>query len=155
MGHLDTLNIVAKPNMRPVTAEEQKRHKLIIKLQEQLCMIEAELSGKSYKRMKWVTLPNIHGEPERLQRPVRVKQWWMRDRVGNVVFAIRYGAKPILISKDKSAIQVGSTAELPAVIDTLIRAVDAGELDVQLSAIQSERQFIPKKTPLKLPAKRA
>ena len=155
MGHLDALNIVAKPNMRPVTAEEQKRHKLIIKLQEQLCMIEAELSGKSYKRMKWVTLPNIHGEPERLQRPVRVKQWWMRDRVGNVVFAIRYGAKPIHISKDKSAIQVSSTAELPAVIDTLIRAVDAGELDVQLSAIQSERQFIPKKTTLKLPAKRA
>ena len=155
MGHLDTLNIVAKPNMRPVTAEEQKRHKLIIKLQEQLSMLEAELSGKSYKRMKWVTLPNIHGEPERIQRPVRVKQWWMRDRTGNVVFALRYGAKPILISKDKSAIQVGSTAELPAVLNTLIRAVDAGELDAQLAAIQSERQFIPKKTTLKLPPKRA
>jgi len=108
-------------------------------------MIEAELSGKSYKRMKWVTLPNIHGEPERTQRPVRVKQWWMRDRVGNVVFAIRYGAKPVNISKDKSAIQVASTAELPEVIHTLIRAVDAGELDHQLSEIISERQFIPEK----------
>ena len=100
MGHLDTLNIVAKPNIRPVTSEEQKRHKLIIKLQEQLSMVEAELNGTSYKRTKWVTLPNIHGEPERIQRPVRVKQWWMRDRTGNVVFAVRYGAKPIHISKD-------------------------------------------------------
>ena len=118
-------------------------------------MVEAELNGKSYKRMMWVTLPNIHGEPERLQRPVRVKQWWMRDRTGNVVFALKYGDKPILISKDKSAIQVASTAELPAVINSLIRAVDAGKLDVQLSAIQSERQFVPKKTTLKLPAKRA
>ena len=26
-------------------------------------MIEADLSGKSYKRMKSITLPNIHGEP--------------------------------------------------------------------------------------------
>ena len=149
MGHLDTLNIVAKPNMRPVTAEEQKRHKLIIKLQEQLNMIEAELNGTSYKRMKWVTSPNIHGEPERIQRPVRVKQWWMRDRTGNVVFAVKYGAKPIHISKDKSAIQVNSTADLPAVINTLIRAVDAGELDVQLSDIAKERQFIPAKAALK------
>jgi len=145
MAHLDTLNIVAKPNIRPVTAADYKRHKLIIKLQEQLCMIEAELSGKSYNRMKWVTMPNIHGEPERTQRPVRVRQWWMKDRTGNVLFALKYGAKPVNISKDKSAIQVASTAELPEVIHTLIRAVDAGELDHQLSEIISERQFIPEK----------
>lgn len=149
MGHLDALTIVAKPNLRPVTAEDQKRHKLIIKLQEQLSMVEAELNGKTYKRLKWVTLPNIHGEPERIQRPVRVNQWWMKDRTGNVLFALKYGAKPIHISKDKSAIQVASLAELPDIINTLIRAVDAGELDAQLSAIQSERQFIPKKISIK------
>ena len=155
MGHLDALTIVAKPNLRPVTAEDQKRHKLIIKLQEQLSMVEAELNGKTYNRLKWVTLPNIHGEPERIQRPVRVKQWWMKDRTGNVLFALKYGAKPIQIAKDKSAIQVASTAELPAIINTLIRAVDAGELDVQLAEIKNERQFIQKKTTLKLPQKRA
>jgi hypothetical protein len=35
------------------------------------------------------------------------------------------------------------------VINTLIQAVNAGELDAQLSAIQSERQFIPKKISIK------
>jgi len=149
MAHLDTLNIVVKPNLRPVSAEDQKRHKLIIKLQEQLSMAEAELSGNSYRRMKWITLTNEQGLTERIQRPVRVKQWWFKDRAGNVVFALKYGAKPILISKDKSAVQVNSTAELPAVINTLIQAVNAGELDAQLSAIQSERQFIPKKISMK------
>jgi hypothetical protein len=143
MGHLEALTVVAKPNLRPATSEEQKRHKLIIKLQEQLSMIEAELSGKSYKRMKWVTLPNIHGEPERIQRPVRVKQWWFKDRGGNVLFAVRYGAKPIHIQKDKSAIQVSSTADLPAVINTLIRAVDAGELDAQLSSLHTDSVALP------------
>ena len=58
MAHLDTLNIVVKPNLRPVSAEDQKRHKLIIKLQEQLSMAEAELSGNSYRRMKWITQTN-------------------------------------------------------------------------------------------------
>jgi hypothetical protein len=149
MAHLDTLNIVVKPNLRPVSTEDQKRHKLIIKLQEQLSMAEAELSGNSYRRMKWITQTNEQGQAERIQRPVRVKQWWFKDRAGNVVFALKYGAKPILISKDKSAVQVGSTAELPAVINTLIQAVNAGELDAQLSAIQSERQFIPKKISIK------
>ena len=149
MAHLDTLNIVVKPNLRPVSTEDQKRHKLIIKLQEQLSMAEAELSGNSYRRMKWITQTNEQGLAERIQRPVRVKQWWMKDRTGNVVFALKYGAKPILISKDKSAVQVNSTAELPAVINTLIQAVNAGELDAQLSAIQSERQFIPKKISIK------
>ena len=149
MAHLDTLNIVVKPNLRPVSAEDQKRHKLIIKLQEQLSMAEAELSGNSYRRMKWITQTNEQGQAERIQRPVRVKQWWFKDRAGNVVFALKYGAKPILISKDKSAVQVNSTAELPAVINTLIQAVNAGELDAQLSAIQSERQFIPKKISIK------
>jgi len=150
MAHLDTLNIVVKPNLRPVSTEDQKRHKLIIKLQEQLSMAEAELSGNSYRRMKWITQTNEQGQAERIQRPVRVKQWWFKDRAGNVVFALKYGAKPILISKDKSAVQVNSTAELPAVINTLIQAVNAGELDAQLSAIQSERQFIPKKISIKL-----
>ena len=149
MAHLDTLNIVVKPNLRPVSTEDQKRHKLIIKLQEQLSMAEAELSGNSYRRMKWITQTNEQGLAERIQRPVRVKQWWFKDRAGNVVFALKYGAKPILISKDKSAVQVNSTAELPAVINTLIQAVNAGELDAQLSAIQSERQFIPKKISIK------
>ena len=154
MGHLDALNIVTKPNMRPITSQDQKRLKLIIKLQEQLSMVEAELTGKSYKRLKWVTRLNAQGEHERIQRPVRVKQWWFKDWAGNMFFAIRYGAKPIHIQKDKSAIKVANAAELPSVITALMRAVEAGELDVQLAAITNERQFEPKRPTLKLPVKR-
>ena len=40
MAHLATLKIVNKPTLTPQTAEERKRHKLIVKLQEQLAMIE-------------------------------------------------------------------------------------------------------------------
>jgi len=35
MAHLATLKIVNKPTFNPQTAEERKRHKLIVKLQEQ------------------------------------------------------------------------------------------------------------------------
>ena len=106
MGHLDALNIVTKPNMRPVTSQDQKRFKLIIKLQEQLSMIEAELTGKGYKRLKWVTRLNAQGEHERIQRPVRVKQWWFKDWAGNMFFAIRYGANA-LWAKQELMVQQG------------------------------------------------
>ena len=48
MAHLETLKVVAKPNFNPTTAEERRRHKLIVKLQEQLCLAEAQLGGSPY-----------------------------------------------------------------------------------------------------------
>ena len=93
-------------------------------------------------------------EPTRQQRPVRLKQWWFKDRSGTLLFAVRYGAKILPITKDKSAFEVGSLEQLPTVIKTLIQAVDAGELDTQLAAIKSERQIPPRRAIVKLPAKR-
>jgi len=145
MAFLDELKVVAKPVTQPATAEEHRRHKLIQKLIEQRCLAEAELGGTQYSRMKWVTVPNYDAEPERVQRAVRLKQWWFKDKVGTLLFAVRYGAKPIALSKDKSAIEVGSLDKLPSVINTLIKAVEGGELDAQLAAIRAERQFLPTK----------
>lgn len=43
--------------------------------------------------------------------------------------SIKFGAKPIELEKGKAGIVVASKDKLPAVIDTLIAAVRAGELD--------------------------
>ena len=145
MAHLATLKIVNKPTLSPHTAEERKRHKLILKLQEQLSMVECHLNGTTYARHKWVTVADYDGEPERVQRPVRLKQWWFKDAAGTVLFAVRYGAKHVELAKDKAAIEVGTMDKLPAVIRTVIKAVAEGELDAQLATIINERQFLPKK----------
>ena len=50
------------------------------------------------------------------------------DPVGQVVMSIKFGARPIEFEKGKAGI-VPSRDKLPAVIDTLISAVRAGELD--------------------------
>ena len=52
MAHLETLKVVAKPNFNPTTAEERRRHKLIVKLQEQLCLAEAQLGGSPYTHLR-------------------------------------------------------------------------------------------------------
>ena len=50
-------------------------------------------------------------------------------RAPRVVMSIKFGAMPIEFEKGKAGIVVPSRDKLPAVIDTLISAVRAGELD--------------------------
>jgi hypothetical protein len=151
MGHLDSLKIVAKPITKPNTPEEQKRIKFISKLQEQLCLAEAELGGKRYVRNKWVLVPDYDGNPVREQVPIRIKKWWYKDMLGNILFSLRYGAKIINISGNNNAIEVGSIDKLPEIIKTIIKAVSDGELDGQFSNIQKERalNLKPKKSSAK------
>ena len=49
-----------------------------------------------------------------------------------VVFFVRLGWKPIEFEKGKAAVVAGSMDKLPEVIDVLIGAVRAGELDPML-----------------------
>jgi hypothetical protein len=54
---------------------------------------------------------------------------WKTDASGEIVMSIKFGAKPVEFEKGKAGIAVGSKEKLPAVIDALIAAVRAGELD--------------------------
>ena len=134
MALLEKLKVVASPATQPKTAEHQRRAKLIGRLQEQKALAEEKLGGDAYHRMRWVTVVNHEGEPVRVQRPVRLKQWWFKNAAGDVVLTIRYGAKPLVISNGMSAIEVGKLEELPSTIQTVIKAVDDGELDSELAA---------------------
>ena len=58
-----------------------------------------------------------------------IRPWWKTDPAGHVVMSVKFGAKPIEFEKDRVGIVVPSKDKLPAVIDTLITAVRAGELD--------------------------
>ena len=154
MAHLETLKVVAKPNFNPTTAEERRRHKLIVKLQEQLCLAEAQLGGSPYKRMRWVDTVDGQGEPHRVQRPVRVKEWWCKNVAGSVLLTVRYGAKLLPIANGMAAIEVGSLADLPNTITTVLKAVDAGELDTELAAASKDRAFIKLKSDKKAVGKK-
>ena len=134
MALLEKLKVVASPATQPKTPEHARRSKLIGKLQEQKALAEQKLGGEVYHRLRWVTVVNHEGEPVRVQRPVRLKQWWFKNAAGDVVLTIRYGAKPLVISNGMSAIEVGKLEELPATIQTVIKAVDDGELDGELAA---------------------
>jgi hypothetical protein len=71
----------------------------------------------------------VNGERQATNKQQAVRPWWKTDLSGQMVMFIKFGAKPIEFEKGKAGIVVPSKDKLPAVIDTLIAAVRAGELD--------------------------
>jgi hypothetical protein len=140
MSVLKSLTLVAAPK-RTNDPVQQRRSKLVGKLQEQLALVEAELNGTSYKRIRSVVVANAEGEPVRVERPVRLKHWWSKSSSGRVLLTVRYGAAPMAIANGLTAIDVGQFADLPKTIATVIKAVDEGELDAELAAVAKERHF--------------
>src|SRR5882672_11299111 len=101
---------------------QQRRAKFVTKLEEQKLLLKDPNHIRTVQR--WV---KVDGERRAVTKQQAVRPW--TDPAGQVVVSIKFGAKPIEFEKGKAGIVVPSKDKLPAVIDTLIVAVRAGELD--------------------------
>jgi hypothetical protein len=102
------------------------------------------LRDSGYTRVVRAWGKNDSGEKVMVDKKQRVLPWWSAQPNGSCVFFVRAGWKPIEFEKGKAAIAVPSLDKLPSVIDTVIAAVRAGELDEQLA--QASAQATPKKS---------
>ena len=109
------------PHNDPV---QQRRTKFITKLEEQKLLLKDPNHVRTVQR--WT---KVDGERQATTKQQAVRPWWKTDPSGQVVMSIKFGAKPIEFEKGKAGIVVPSKDKLPTVIDTLIAAVRAGELD--------------------------
>ena len=85
------------------------------------------------------------GERVLVEKPLRTSRWWQPDGNGGHVMTVKVGSKRIEFDKGKAAIAVGPLEKLPHVIDALIKAVRAGELDEQLKSGKSPRSLPTRK----------
>jgi len=140
MSHLKALKLASAVPVRATADPVQRsREKIVETLFEQKALANAKIAGAEYVVFHDVTRKNEAGERVKVKAPKRMRQGWFIDATGKVFFGLRYAGKSIDFAKDKNAIEVGELAALPAVIDTLVEAVRAGELDAQLSAAAAER----------------
>ncbi len=116
-----------------------RRTKIIARLEEQKML----LRDPAYMRTVRAWGKNDGGDKVMVEKKQRVLPWWRAQSNGSCVFFVRAGWKPIEFEKGKAAIAVSSMDKLPSVIDTVIAAVRAGELDDQLA--QASAQATPKK----------
>ena len=128
MNHLKSLNFtaIAKGSPNPTMS---RRAKLISKLEEQKALAEDPNYVSVSKR--WVKGSDGTKQLVELQRPIR--PWWRTDVTGTTVLTVRYGFKPVEFEKGKIGITVSAKEKLTGVIDTMIAAVRAGELDTILA----------------------
>jgi hypothetical protein len=134
MKHLSKLKLVAARQQRALNKIEQRRAKLIEKLEEQLAMAEALLSGDRYQSLRKVWQTNNQGERVRIERPKRVRPWYWLNAAG-CLFSVYYGSKLIKLDGDMTAISMVDRSELPEVIKAVIEAVRAGELDLAVEEV--------------------
>ena len=147
MTHLTKLKLTDKTRTDvEMNPEDLLRSKLIARLLEQKELVEADLKGEQLfkTRFKFVT-DSETGETKRIEVQKQLRRWWWKDEDGQVMLTLRYGNKPLAIADGKSTIEIGALGKLPKIIDTIIEAVKAGELDKQLNAAMAERRLKLKK----------
>jgi hypothetical protein len=130
MPILKNLTFTAVP-ARSNDPVSNRRAKLVERLEEQ----KALLSNASYvrKTQRWTGKGDDRRQVEKQQR---VRPWWRADSSGAFVMSVYHGTKPIEFEKGKAGISVASKDKLPALIDSLIGAIRAGELDDLLARIK-------------------
>ena len=132
---LSTLKLTAARKSRALPDVVKRRNKLLQKLAEQRELAAAFAQGQHYAPRRLRSMRDEEtGARVVKEVSVRIKPWFWTGEKGETLLAINYGSKQIELLKGKTAIDVGDTANLVMVLDTVISAVKSGELDVQIEA---------------------
>jgi hypothetical protein len=100
---------------------------MIQKLEDQKALFKDPAFTKTLQR--WVKKGD---EKVLTERTVPVRPWWRVDEKGQTFLFIRLGYRTLEFEKGKAGIVVGEREKIPVVIDTLIEAIRAGEVDALL-----------------------
>lgn len=132
MSSLKSLTFTAlpTPNSSPLLV---RRSRLIEKLEDQKSLLKDPAYVRVVQRWK-----KQDGERMRVEKKLPVHPWWRTDEKGKLIFFVRLGWKPIEFEKGKAGIIAEPMEKLSAVIDTLIEAIRAGELDQVLDRARRE-----------------
>ena len=128
MNHLKSLSFTAVPKGERADPVLIRREKLIARLEDQKTLAKDPTFAPTFTR----SVKNAEGVKEKVQVKKPLRPNWRTDSKGAIVLTVRYGFKTIEFEKGKAGISVPSKEKLAAVIDTLIAAVRAGELDTVL-----------------------
>lgn len=146
MSYLKSLKLTSAVVMRPSDDPVLRtREKIVTQLIEQKAIVGARLRNEEYLVFHNAWRKNEAGEKVQVKVKKRLRQGWFTDASGKVFFALRYAGKAVEFTKDKNAVEVGDLTALPAILDELVEAVRAGELDASLAAAGQARTAILRK----------
>jgi hypothetical protein len=135
MSAFNGLKLVAAKRPQNASPIVQRRNKLSARLWEQIELARASAEGKTFAPVRLRSLKDkLTGERKTVEAAKRVKQWWFTAENGRVCLQVRYGTRVLELARGKNSIEVGSGTELLAVLETVKKSVELGELDTQIEA---------------------
>ena len=143
MASLKTLTFKTIERNRRESEITARRHKLIVKLEEQQKILEHRMKGEQYtvNRPKW--MQNNHGERVLVQKQ-RVIRPWFFERDGGYYLQVKYGTRILSVDGIHNAIFVEAISDLNGVLTELIKATEAGELDAAIAkALKPKPKYKP------------
>jgi hypothetical protein len=132
MSTLAVLKLSTTKKSQSVTPAVQRRNKLNKKIAEQIQLARAHLAGTSYTSTRLRTIRDDDGIRRMVEVPKKVRAWWWNAENGKIALNVRYGARVVEITKGKTAVEVATPNDLIPTLELIKKAVDAGELDIQL-----------------------
>jgi hypothetical protein len=141
MTSLKTLTFKTIERNRRESEIIARRHKLIVKLQEQLKVLEHHIKGERYvvTGPKW--MQNNHGARVLVQKQHIIRPWFF-ERDGGYYIQVKYGTRILSVDGVHNAIFVEAISDLKGVLSELIAATQAGELDTAIAqALKSKPKY--------------
>ena len=122
------------------------RRRMVAALDFQIAGAMAEINGEAYsiETERWLLTDHAARTKERIkvQRPLR--KMWFRDSKGELLIELRFANRAVIIN-GKPSIVVGSVNNLVPTLETIRKAVIAGELDHTLKNIRVKPKRIKKR----------
>jgi len=132
MSELQNLKLTAFTAPTQPDPVQHRRDKLAAKLMEQIESAQAAEQGTEYRAERVRRVKTETGtEQQVVQR--RVRSWFRRIDDKRWVVMVFYGARQLDLAKNKNAVEVQGIAGVRAALETLRKAVLAGELNAQIN----------------------
>jgi hypothetical protein len=123
-----TSSFTAVPQRSRDAATHRRVH-----LCERLAEQKLLLANPNYVR-KTVRWQGNGEQREQVEHVGRVRPWWRLDAEGRVVMTVQHAGRPLEIGGPGKAGIVTTKEKLPALIDTLVKACESGEMDQIIAA---------------------
>jgi hypothetical protein len=133
MSTLSTLKLVATKKPQQMPTIQLRRNKLSSKLWEQIQLARSQINGQPFVVTRFRSVKDRDtGLRKQVEMPKRIRPWWFVTENGKVCVSIRYGSWTLELAKGKPSVEVASADDLVVALETIKRAVEAGELDTQI-----------------------
>ena len=131
---LSQLKLSATKKPAIASEEQHRRSKMVRRLQEQIALARAVLSGTTYAPTRNRTVRDTDTGAKHVVSSVkRVKAWWFDTDNNRLALTVRYGSQVLELGKGKFSVDVPDFNHLVPTLELIVEAVREGELDAQIA----------------------